>query len=313
LQIMRYGISKHVMGFSGFIEIDEAEYSLIKIARQNLFEMLFLEEQLDLVTENFYEYETELLAIASRMMIFSNDDQVSISRERNLMGRRIVNLLTAGRMYIDQSVHHVERMYGANSSTLGIIKKEFNLQYEKSLGYRAMEALRNYVQHRGVPIQSIKFSYKVVDPETESQLLFRAIPLIGVLELAEDQAFKRSVLDELKKIQHDGRVDVRPLIREYMEGISSIHEKIRELVGPDLVMWEGVLDETIEKFQTKFGKETSLAGLIIASEESDRRWIETITISKVSIERRHALEKKNGSLANLHKSYASNEIIKDDA
>jgi len=122
------------MDFTGFIEIDEAEYLLIKIARQNLFEMLFLEEQLDLVTENFYEYETELLAIASRMMIFfGNDDQLSMSRERNLIGRRIVNLLTVGRMYIDQSVQHVERMYGANSATLGIIKKEFNLQYDKSL------------------------------------------------------------------------------------------------------------------------------------------------------------------------------------
>ena len=310
---MRYGISKRVMGFTGFIEIDEAEYLLIKTAGQNLFEMLFLEEQLDLVTENFYEYETELLAIASRMMIFSDDDQLSMSRDRNLVGRRIVNLLTAGRMYVDQSVQHVERMYGANSSTLGIIKKEFNIQYDKSLGYRAMEALRNYVQHRGVPIQSIKFSYKVVDPEMESQLLFRAIPLIGVLELAEDQAFKRAVLDELKNIQHDGRVDARPLIREYIESIRSIHEKIRQLVGPDLVRWERVLDETIEKFQSKFGKETSLAGLIIVSEESDGRRIETTTVSKVSIERRHALEKKNGPLVNLRKSYASNEIFKDDA
>jgi len=301
------------MDFRGFIEIDEAEFLLIKSARQNLFEMLFLEEQLDLVTENFYEYETELLAIASRMMIFSNDDPMSMSRERNLIGRRIVNLLTAGRMYIDQSVQHVERMYGANSSTLSVIKKEFNLQYDKSLGYRAMEALRNYVQHRGVPIQGIKFSYKVVDPETESQLLYRAIPLIGVLELAEDQAFKRAVLDELKNIQHDGRVDARPLIREYIESIRSIHEKIRQLVGPDLVRWERVLDETIEKFQAKFGKETSLAGLIIASEENDGRQLETTTISKVSIERRQVLEKKNGLRINLHKSYVSNEIIKDDA
>src|SRR5215216_6614682 len=136
---MRYGISKRVMDFRGFIEIDEAEFLLIKSTRQNLFEMLFLEEQLDLVLENFYEYETELLAIASRIMIFSNDDQLSMSRERNLIGRRIVNLLTAGRMYIDQSVQHVERMYGANSSTLSVIQIEFNLQYDKSLGYRAME------------------------------------------------------------------------------------------------------------------------------------------------------------------------------
>ena len=120
-------------------------------------------------------------------------------------------------------------------------------------------------------------------------------------------------MDELERIQNDGRVDARPLVREYVEGISSIHGKIRELVGPDLAMWERVLDETMEKFQAEFGKETSLVGLIIASEESDGRQIETISISKVSVERRRVLEKKNGALTNLHKSYASNEIINDDA
>ena len=109
---MRYVISKRVMDFTDFIEIDEAEYSLIKTARHNLFEMLFLEEQLDLVIENYYEYETELLAMASRIMIFRNDDQLSMSRERNLIGRRIVNLLTAGRMYIYQSVQHVKKYLG---------------------------------------------------------------------------------------------------------------------------------------------------------------------------------------------------------
>ena len=50
---MRYGISK---GVAGFIEIDEAEYKLIKRAKENLYEALFLEEKLDLVTENYYEY-----------------------------------------------------------------------------------------------------------------------------------------------------------------------------------------------------------------------------------------------------------------
>jgi len=97
------------MGFSGFVEIDEIGYLSANIARQNLLEILFLEEKLDLVMENFYEYETELLSIASRMMIFGHDDHISMSRERYLVSRRIVNLLTAGRMYIDQSVQHVEK------------------------------------------------------------------------------------------------------------------------------------------------------------------------------------------------------------
>ncbi|CAG0990224.1 hypothetical protein ANAEL_02253 [Anaerolineales bacterium] len=311
--MMKYGISKLVMGFTGFIEINEAEYLRIKAARQNLFEILFVEEKFDLVAENFYEYETELLAIASRMMIFSNDDHISMSRERNLISRRIVDLLSAGRMYIDQSIQHVEKIYEKNSTTLELVKKEISSQYDKSLGYRVMEALRNYVQHRGFPIHSIKFSHKRVDVEADYQLLHRAIPLIGVLELAEDGNFKKSVLKELKEIQHKDWIDARPLIREYAEGICNIHERIREIVRADLPAWEKSLDDTIEKFQNEYGKEIPLAGLVIEATEGETRWAETKYISKGSIERRQALEKKNGLFTNLHKRYASNEIQKDDA
>ncbi len=151
---MRYGISKDVLDFPGFIEIDEAKYKLIKNARDNLFEALFLEEKLDMVTESFYEYETELLSMASRTMIFHDDDYFSFSRERNLVTRRIVNLLSAGRMYLEQCKQHIGNMYGVDLGNLNLIKKEIAFQYDQSLGFRVMEALRNYVQHRGFPIHS---------------------------------------------------------------------------------------------------------------------------------------------------------------
>ncbi len=67
---MKYMITTIVMGSPGIIEIDEAEYKRIKTAISNLFELLFFEEKLDLVTENFQEYEAELLLIASRQMVF---------------------------------------------------------------------------------------------------------------------------------------------------------------------------------------------------------------------------------------------------
>ena len=301
------------MGFEDFIEIDVDEYLFIKKVKQNLLEILFLEEKFDLVLENFYEYETELLSIASRMMIFNNDDHVVMSRERNLVSRRIVNLLTSGRMYTDQSVQHIKKIYGITSSNLDIIKKEIKIQYDKSLGYRVMEALRNYVQHRGFPIHSIKFIYSSVDIDNDFQLLYRAIPLINIAKLDEDSNFKKRVLEELKNIQHNDWVDVKPLIREYIEGICNIHEKVRETIRPDLLIWERILDDTIEKFQNKFGKDVSLTGLIIAIAESDRRWTEKETIHKAFIERRQVLEKKNQVFINLHKRYVSNEIRKDDA
>lgn len=310
---MRYGISKNVMGFDGFIEIDEAEYTRIKSARENLFEALFLEEKLDLVTANFYEYETDLLSIASQMMIFNDDDHFSMNRQRNLVSRRIVNLLTAGRMYLDQSVQHVANIYGKDSEILSRVKSEISLQYDQSLGFRVMEALRNYVQHRGFPIHTLLFSYKRVGTDAEPQLLYRVIPIISVTELNEDGNFKKSVLKELDTIQNKNQVDARPLIRDYIESISKIHEKIRKIIRPDLEEYERVLNDTIQKFKNKFGEQIPLAGLAIVIEQDDERWFETITIFKEFMERRRALEKRNLTFNNIHIAHASNEIRKDDA
>lgn len=309
---MRYGILKDSLGSRDVIEIEEAEYSRIQSARDNLFEVLFIEEKLDLVTENFNEYEIELLSIASRMMIFHDDDYFSMSYERNSVSRRIVNLLSAGRMYIDQSVQHIEKMYGDGSDALDQIKREIAFQYGHSLGYRVMEALRNYVQHRGFPIHSLKFSHERVESGDGFHLRHRAIPLIKVSALEEDRKFKKSVLAELKDIQNMDWVDARPLIREYIESIGKIHEKVREAIHNDLLYWEQILDETISKSQDGFSRDVALSGLTIVVAEDDSRREEKLSIFKEFLERRKILEKKNRFFNNLHRGYASNEIRSTD-
>jgi hypothetical protein len=312
---MKYTITTIVFGSPGFIEIDEAKYQHIKSAITNLFELLFFEEKLDLVTENFQEYEAELLLIASREMVFHDSDYYSMSNERNTVSRRIVNLLSAGRMYLDQSVHHFNNIYGENSDKSNLLEEEITSQYDQNFGYRAIEALRNYTQHRGFPIQSMKFSgeWLDIDNNETSRLLHTVIPLIKVSELAEDGKFKKSVLDEMLSIDGKDGIDIRPLIRDYIEGIGKIHEKVRDAIRPDVEQWEGVVNDVIKKYQNKFGSDASLAGLAIVAEDDDGHWIEKRTIFKEFIEKRKALERKNKVFVNLHKRYASNEIRKKDA
>jgi hypothetical protein len=307
---MKHIISLRVADSPGFIEIDEAEYNLIKDARGNLFEALYLEENLDLVIENYYEYESDLLSISSRMMIF-NDDYFSMGRERSLLTRRIANLLSAGRMYIDQSPHHLNNMYGKESDIPRLVENEKKLQYEQRLGYRVMEAIRNYAQHRDVPIQGIKLSYHLVESETGSQFLYRAIPLINISTLADDK-FKQTILQEIRDTSTKDLVDVRPFIKEYVEGIGTLHVKTRELIHPDLIKWEETLDNAITKYKNKFGDNAPLVGLSIIKESDDGHWEEAKTLFKNFIKDRQELENKNSNFINLHKSFASDEIRKDD-
>lgn len=306
---MKYIITTIVMGSPGFIEIDEVDYKRIKASIAYLFESLFIEENLDLVTENFQEYEAELLLMASHSLIFRDFDYFSMSIERNTVSRRIVNLLSACRMYLDQSIHHINNIYGENSDKSKLLEGEINSQYDHNFGYRAMEALRNYTQHRGFPIHSMVFSSELVDSENK-EILYTVIPVIKISELAEDSKFKKSVIDEMRSIEGKDGVDIRPLVRNYIEGIGLIHEKLREAIRPDVEQWEDVVNRAIILYKNEFGSETSLAGLAIVAEDDDGRMIEKRTIFKEFVEKRKSLESRNRLFVNLHKRYASNEIRK---
>ena len=312
---MKFGITRIVLGFPGFIEIDKAEYELVKVARTNLLELLLLEETFDILIENFQEYETELLSIASRDMIFSFTDDISMSNERIIVSRRIVNLLSACTMYLDQSLHHLTTIYGENSEKVKFAINKKHYYYDNNFGYRAMEALRNHAQHRGFPIHEIMFFGEWLDIEDEdrSRLHHTVIPRISVSALELDGKFKQAILKEMQEAQGEHGLDIRPLIREYVECIGLIHEYIREITRTDLMAWESSLNKVIEKVQQEYGQDAPLTSWAIATKDEKEQIVERITVHKEFVKRRQALEKKNAIFANLRKRYASNEIRSKDA
>ncbi len=312
---MKFGITRIALGFPGFIEIDRAEYELVKVARTNLLELLLLEETFDILIENFQEYEAELLSIASRDMIFGFTDDISSSNERIIVSRRIVNLLSACTMYLDQSLHHLTTIYSKDSEKVKIAISKTNYYYDNNFGYRVMEALRNHAQHRGFPIHSIMFSGEWLDAEDEdrSRLHHTVIPRISVSALELDGKFKQAVLKEMQHAQGKHGLDVRPLIREYVECISLFHEHIREITRTDLMTWESSFDRVIEKVQQEYGQDAPLTSWAVATKNEEEQIMERITVHKEFAKRRQALEKKNAIFVNLRKRYASNEIRSKDA
>ena len=310
---MKHGITQLVWTSPGLVGISEQEYRSISLARKNLFEALFLEEKFDLVTENYFEYETELLSLSTRFMVFGNQDYERMQSEMNLVNRRIINLLSAGRLYLDQSVHHLHNIYGDHSAVVVEVEREKSAQYDTHLGYRAMEALRNYVQHRGFPIHSIIFEAKSVDTETKARnrVLYTLTPFIRAAELEDDSKFKRAVLKELRTMGSD--VDIKPLVREYLECLGKVHGKIRELIRRNVSSWEEEISGAIERFKSAFGTQTSITGLAIVTETEDGVYSESETIFTEFIERRRKMESKNRILDSLASRYVTNEVLENRA
>lgn len=304
---MRYGITKSITTFQGFIDISQREYKEIKLARENLFQALFIEEKFDVIIENYIDFEKELLSSGARHMLFKKYDYDWMHSEINFINRCAVNLLTTCRLYLDQSKHHIGNIYGKNSDKVNKFTFETEYRYDNYLGYRTMEALRNYVQHRGFPIHSGTFDIKFVDKESTSNVLFAFTPYILVSELDKDPKFKKSILAELKTMGE--KVDIKPLIREYVECIGLIQEKIRQNMKDDLEVWEDILNQTINMFRNEFGSEESLMGLMIVAETDENTYSDTTSIFTEFIDRRKELVRKNRSYENLTARYVTNEII----
>ena len=139
--MLRYGITKLTLGDTRFVAISEENYRNIVAARECLFEALFMEEDFDVVVENYLEFEVELLSSATRHMILRNQDYSWFHNERVVIARRITNLLGACESYLDRRRHHLKGMYGDNKSKIDDVEAETNRQYDSRLGYRVMEAL----------------------------------------------------------------------------------------------------------------------------------------------------------------------------
>lgn len=286
-----------------FIDISCEHFKLLKLAKKNLFEALYIEDKLNLVLENYAEFEQELFNHAINNMLFSTDDWSSKVNEIHTVNRRIVNLLTTCRLYIDQIIHNIRSIYGANSEQERAIKEQKSQEYDSDrLGYCVMEAMRNYVQHRELPILTLSPNMRLIE-NSSGFFRKRTIKLsIDINTLQEDKKFKQSVLTRLQNLGGDV-VEFIPLIRQYLVSIGRIHLKIRELLSSDLLKWEETIQSPISKYQEVTGYTSGLR--VVSIDESKNT--ETISVFVDVIKRRQMLENKNRHLTHYSFHFISNE------
>jgi len=70
------------------------------------------------------------------------------------LNRRLSNLLSSIRLFLDHSEFAFKRKYGKKSEEVEAFKKYASEKYDSSFSYRFVYKLRNYVQHCGIPIGS---------------------------------------------------------------------------------------------------------------------------------------------------------------
>lgn len=291
-----------VLGRSEVVSLTEVEYEQLLVARRGLLDLLSVEEKYDLLLRNFVSLERAIHEITLTRMVYSKSSWSDFIESMQAVNLEVMNLLSMCRTYIDHMPQHLSAIFGSGSEEQESFKKEVQLEYDSTLGYRVLYALRNYVQHRGLPIHSMSYNNQWVDERRACS--HSVTPFISVEVLEREGDFKKKVLEELKKIGE--RVDLRLLVLENMSSFARLHKLVRSLVEEKAKQWESSLSGARERFLREHGGE--LHGLSAVKVESDGQRVCVDSLFDDMIKRRRHLVTKNGLIVNVEKHFITNRV-----
>ena len=263
-------------------EITKSEFDEVQSANAGLQLLLALEEKLDLVLANYLEYERELLRLALDHLVWGASKWSTHRAARHAVNLRIINFLSTTRLYLDQVSHDLVALFGKDSAETQEVEAARRAEYDSSLAFRVLEALRNHVQHRAMAVHELAFPI-LLDSDAEPMTAqYSVVPFLHVAKLADDSSFKKSVLAEL--CESGPETSLTPLIRAYVASLGRIHTIVRRLTKRSLSRWEQVIDRMIKRAHEVFGDDLSL--LAISVEIPNNPVVASYLVHQVSSELR---------------------------
>ncbi|NIA12043.1 MAG: hypothetical protein GWP10_20555 [Nitrospiraceae bacterium] len=297
---MKYILCKNVLGNVPEIEISESEYYALQKARNILSNALEIEEKYEIVISNYLDFEQEILNATTKYMIREHLDYSDFFEVRLGFNIRLVNLLTAVRLYVDQLNQNVTECLNGNKKAKDDVKKLFSKEYDENLYYRFMEALRNYVQHRGIPVHWTQQNSRWTSLDDDGMIEYSIELASQRIYLEEDKKMKKSVLAEI-----DDKVDLKAATRCYVESISRVHDAERGMISDAIDCSRKLIEEAHRKYAQEYTD--SLVGLSACKLDGHKQ-ISSIPLLLDWDDVRVSLQKRNKKLTNLSKRYATGKI-----
>lgn len=206
-----------------WLELSRDEHDALKAARAMIQVAIAIEDKLWIVAENYLDYEREVVGLALGKSVRRDFAWHTFQGEAVAIERRLSNLLSSVRGYLDHLVRQVRRCHGVERRRE--VEAFANAEYDRSLAYRVMEALRNVTQHKARGVSGLFFEHR----SQQAGSVLQVVPKLHVTELRAAKA-KRRVIDELAAIGESH--DLTPFVQAYVSGIGRIHKSTRDLLSP---------------------------------------------------------------------------------
>jgi hypothetical protein len=299
---MRYWLKQMVLGRTPELETGFVHFEAFRRAREVLVDAFALEEKWDIVVSNYQELERELLVVATEHAVREMRDYEDMFMLKAPLTARVVNLLTAARLYLDHAPQHLD------IDPRGTLRDDFDTErknrHAASFEYRFMDAMRNHVQHRGMPVHLVSHGGSWVELENVSRRMeFTTTLMAKKSYLEEDSQFKKSVLKEMPD-----SVDIMACGRGYVEHLSHLHGFVRERLASTIGAARALIEGAHKAYSALPG--AAIVGLKAISRGEDGKVVEELPLLLDWDNVRVALTRRNPVLVNLSRRYVASRPLK---
>lgn len=278
----------------------------IRQSYESLYLITGIEEKWDMLIENFFDYEYARIEITLRDALtsrFSTADFFCINRT---IGRKLLNLLSSARLYIDYQHSKLNKVDREISSHLKKLKNDI---YDAEPDYRLMYAIRNVLQHQEIPI-GVSRRMKRVEDGNNIKIQYSTGPLLILEYIMYDKTLNKIIKDDLKN-EKNTKKPITAVVQHYMELMWRIHSEFRNSTSDIRKESEQILEHYLkhlydpDSIQSDQGQRTAIVLKNGVNNTSDKdninEFADTLVINL------HYMVEKNTSLENIENRIVSNE------
>ncbi|MEP7135439.1 MAG: hypothetical protein ABI904_10955 [Chloroflexota bacterium] len=178
-----------------------------------------------------WNYDDLATTVNSYLQAFIQKDSKFLGN-RNItlnINKEVLNVLTSFRFYLDFIDENLHKDFGKDSGIVENFGSDCSTEYDNNFSYRLIYHLRNFAQHKGLVISSVKFS-KFLDEERANTVRQHLTISVNRNDIIEDKKFKKEIKAELTN--YPEAIDIIDHLLKWISSLTRIHNQLIQRIIP---------------------------------------------------------------------------------
>lgn len=239
------------------IEISADQYAKVLAYEQIVKTLDEIENLFSLFANSFVEFEEYMIKLVFDDLYrgyFSLRTHDFFDESKQLLNLKLAALLTTSRAHYERTCQLIKQCdrFRMDPQTL------FSEQWDDRFEYRLMYALRNIMQHAGLPLENVYFSSRTFweggSPSDANPCIGRHTvnPRLNTSALAEAPKLNSKFRSELLNLNQE-HIDLKFVTRGFVESVASCQASIRKATQPALDEVLVFHSDLLMEFETTHG------------------------------------------------------------